>query len=194
MESQMASKIRFITIGYIERRKGQDILIEAIGHLPEMVAGRAEFFLVGQDTSVMAQELKRKMEGMSNVRMCGTVSREEVHRLLDVSDMMICPSREDPMPTVCAEAMMHHVPCLMSDSVGTCAYIRDGYDGVIFRCGDSMELSEKIRWCIEHREELSEMGERAFRIYESVFSEQVFEENLLRYVREMIGKAGKQNV
>ena len=84
---------------------------------------------------------------------------------------------------------MHRVPCLVSDATGTASYIRDGYDGLIFKSGDAWDLSNKILWSVEHKEELPGMGEKAFHIYERVFSEQAFERNLLGYVEEMIGKA-----
>ena len=190
MGSQAASKkMTFITIGYIEWRKGQDILVDAVLQLPEEFLDKAAFLLVGQDSSLMAKELAERISNIGNIKMVGTVSREEVHRLLEDSDAMICPSREDPMPTVCAEGMMHHIPCLISDATGTSAYIRDGYDGLVFKSESVEELKEKIIWCIQHRDKLGEMGNRAYEIYEKIFSESAFEQNLLMHVEEMIGKA-----
>ena len=182
--------MRFVTIGYIEWRKGQDILIDAIEKLPMATSLTVEFLLIGQNTSLFAQELSERIKSMPNAKMLGTMEREKIHEIIDQTDLMICPSREDPMPTVCAEAMMHKVPCLVSDATGTAAYITDGKDGLVFKNENSQELSEKILWSIEHKEELPDMGERAFDIYERVFSEQVFEKKLLGYVEEMIGKAG----
>ena len=191
MGYQTASKkMTFITIGYIEWRKGQDLLVDAVLQIPEEFSNNVEFILVGQNTSLMAKELADRISNIGNIKMLGTVSREEVHRLLEDSDVMLCPSREDPMPTVCAEAMMHHIPCLVSDSIGTSAYIRDGYDGLIFKNESVEELKGKIVWCIQHQDELSKMGDRAYRIYEKIFSENAFEHNLLMHVEEMIGKAG----
>lgn len=186
----MPSKMKFVTIGYIEWRKGQDLLVNAVIQLPKELSEQAEFMLIGQNTSLMAQELAEKVVETGNVKVLGTVSRDEVHKVLEDSNMLICPSREDPMPTVCAEAMMHRVPCLVSDATGTSAYIKDGYDGLVFESENTASLKEKIIWSIEHMDELKKMGERAYDIYEKVFSEQAFEENLLRHVEEMIGKAG----
>ena len=186
----MVYKMKFITIGYIEWRKGQDILVDAIEQLSPEIANEAEFILIGQNTSRMAQELAKRISGMSNVKMMGRVSREEVHNLLINADVLICPSREDPMPTVCAEAMMHCVPCLVSDVVGTAAYIQNEYDGLIFESENISELKDKISWCISHKKELKEMGNKAYGIYENTFSKKVFEQKLLMYVEEMIGKAG----
>ena len=190
MEFQTESKIRFVTIGYIEWRKGQDLLIDAINQLPKELSENAEFILIGQNTSLMAKKLMERIVRFNNVKITGTVSREEVHDFLEHSDMLICPSREDPMPTVCAEAMMHRIPCLVSDATGTSAYIKDGNDGLVFESGNVADLKDKIIWCIEHSDRLREMGVRAYEIYARIFSEKAFEGNLLKYVEEMIGKAG----
>ncbi len=180
------SEMRFITVGYIEWRKGQDLLIDAVSRIPEEQIKDTEFILIGQNTSLMAKELIRKSSRIPNIKIPGTVSREEVHDLMDGSDLLICPSREDPMPTVCAEAMMHSVPCLVSDATGTSEYIKDGYDGLVFPSENADELKDKILWCIGHAKELKEMGERAHEIYVKHFSTQSFENDLLRYVEEML--------
>ena len=61
MGYQTVSKMTFITIGYIEWRKGQDLLIDAIEQLPNEVSDCAEFVLVGQNTSLMAQKLTERI-------------------------------------------------------------------------------------------------------------------------------------
>ena len=189
MGFQERCKVKFITIGYIEWRKGQDILVEAIEQLPSDVAELSEFVIVGQKASAIAQKLFERIASLPNVSMPGTVSRDEVHKLLGEADMMICPSREDPMPTVCAEAMMHKTPCLVSDAIGTAAYIKDGYDGVLFESENVGMLKEKIIWAVRNRDELKEMGSLSYEIYKSIFSEEAFEQNLLMYVEKMIGKS-----
>lgn len=175
-------KIRFITIGYIEARKGQDILVRAIEKLPVEMRKRAEFYLVGQNTSQMAGEIRETISDIPEVIMTGTMDRKGIHEMLSRADAMICPSREDPMPTVAAEAMMHKVPCIVSDATGTAAYICSGVDGIVFSSEDERELTEKIIWCIKHRDKLSDMGTRAREIYDKQFSMTAFE----RKVREIV--------
>ncbi len=182
----MKYKMSFITIGYIEWRKGQDLLLDAIEQLPDSISDETEFILIGQDTSVLAHKIKDRVGRMQNVEMPGAVSREEVHKLLEKADVLICPSREDPMPTVCAEAMMHRLPCIVSDATGTAAYIRDGLDGMIFESENVSELKDKILWCVQHKPEVKEMGEKAYEIYEKMFSTDAFERNLLKYVDEAL--------
>lgn len=178
--------ICFVTIGYIEERKGQDILIQAIKLLEEEVRQKAVFYLTGQDTSLMALRIKEEAERLPQIVITGTLDRIGINRLIRRSDVMICPSREDPMPTVAAEAMMHRVPCIVSDATGTSAYLQDHVNGMIFRSQDAKDLSERIAWCVEHREELQKMGAMARRIYEDHFSMEAFETNFLKILDKAV--------
>ena len=184
--------MKFATIGYVEWRKGQDILVDALEGIPPEVLASCEFLLAGQDSSVLAQELRERISKKPWIQMVGMVGREEVHQILNAADVLICPSREDPMPTVCAEAMMHRVPCLLSDAVGTAAYIADRVDGMVFKSGNSHDLREKILWCIRNKDAVEKMRDEAYKIYKTFFSVEAFEKNLLAYVGEMAGMARGQ--
>lgn len=182
--------IRFMTIGYIEPRKGQDILLDAIKRLPEVKLQKCEFYLVGQDTSLLAVKLKEDIRELPQVTMMGKVDREKINELFDQTDILICPSREDPMPTVVGEAMMHSVACIISDVIGTVEYIQDKKSGLLFRSEDSSDLAEKIEWCIDHRDESEKMGRNAREIYEKFFSMEAFEKKLMNLLDNKI-KSGE---
>lgn len=175
-------KIRFITIGYIERRKGQDILIEAIRCLESSIRQKAEFFFVGQNTSLVAQELMEIAEDIPEIIVTGPVGREEIGELLFQSNVLVCPSREDPMPTVVAEAMMHGIPCLVSDTTGTVKYLRDGVDGMVFQSGNVEQLAELLCRCIQGFDDLKQMGKNARLVFEKYFSMETFEDHLMRLI------------
>ncbi len=182
-EERSQGKICFVTIGHIEERKGQDILLRAVRLLKKEEREKAVFYLVGQDTSLLAERIKEAAASMPEVVLKGPVSREKIGEILRSADVMVCPSREDPMPTVAAEAMMYELPCILSNAAGTAAYIREGENGFVFSNGDASELAGKIRWCIGNREKLTGLGKRARKIYEERFSMDVFEGNLCRYIK-----------
>lgn len=182
-------KVCFVTIGSIEERKGQDVLLQAVCLLPEEIRSNAVFYLIGNDTSLLAGQIKEKARAMPEIILTGGVGREKIHEILEKADAMLCPSREDPMPTVAAEAMSHKVPCIVSDVTGTASYIREGRNGLIFENGNVGELADKIEWCIENRTALAEMGNRAREIYESAFSMERFEEEVNKVVCKSLGIA-----
>lgn len=175
----------FVVIGHIEKRKGQDILLQAISILEKEVRRQAEFYLVGPDTSLMARQIMEQAAHIPEIVITGAVDRIGINRILQRADMVICPSREDPMPTVAAEAMMHGVPCLVSDTAGTASYIDRGENGDVFESRNATELSEKLKWYINHQDTLKKMGERARGVYESFFSMETFEKNLMAEITKL---------
>lgn len=185
-KSKLNDRVCFVTIGYIESRKGHDLLLEAILLLPKEIREKAVFYFIGQDSSIMAQQIKRKIQTIPQVVITGTMNRKQVDEILNKADVLVCPSREDPMPTVAAEAMMNSVPCLISDATGTAAYLEDGENGFIFQSQNIQELSEKLQTCIEQRERLSEMGKKARKVYENRFSMEVFEDAVIHAVKDLL--------
>lgn len=177
---------RFITVGFLENRKGQDILIRAIRLLSDDIRHNCEFYLVGQEKSLFGEKICQESNDIKEVIITGKVNREKIHELLNNSDWMICPSRQDPMPTVAAEAMMHYVPCIVSDATGTTAYIHDGEDGLIFPNEDAKQLASKIEWCVQNKKRIGDIGKRARNIYDEYFSMQVFEERFLQILNAIV--------
>lgn len=187
-------KIRFIIIGYIEYRKGQDILLEAIKRLEPDIRQKAEFIFVGQNTSLLAKDLIESAGEISEITFTEPVDRSKINSLLGRADMLVCPSREDPMPTVAAEAMMHNVPCLVSDTTGTVKYIRDGIDGLIFQSENAGQLKEILERCIQGEFDLVQMGRNARNVYEEYFSMEAFENRLMELIANQIEQSNRQQI
>lgn len=177
---------RFITIGFLEDIKGQDLLVQAIALLPEAIRNCTEFYLVGHNKTLFGEKVRKESAKFQEIEFLGSVERNKIHELLELSDVLICPSRQDSMPTVAAEAMLHSVPCIVSDVTGTASYIHDGEDGFIFESENVQQLAEQIEWCVKNRKELGHMGQEARKIYEKVFSVEAFEKRLLEIVDEML--------
>lgn len=181
------NKVKFITIGFLEDIKGQDVLVESVQRLPDQIRSQCIFYIVGHDKTLFGERIHRDSAGIREIRFTGSVERQEIHRLLESADALICPSRQDSMPTVAAEAMMHSVPCILSDAAGTSAYVRDGNDGLIFPSGNVQALTEKIEWCVNNRKKLTGMGKKARELYEKHFSISAFEKRLIEVIREAMG-------
>ena len=177
---------RFITIGFLVEIKGQDILLKAIQKLPDNIKNQSEFYLVGHNNTLLGEKICREVKDNKRIIITGSVDREKIHELFRLADVLICPSRQDPMPTVVAEAMMHAVPCIVSDVTGTTAYIHDGQDGFVFPCENECNLAEKIKWCVDNRDKLQGLGEKARKLYEKYFSMSAFEKRLLEIIQEVI--------
>lgn len=183
-----SGRVRFITIGFLEERKGQDILLQAVRSLPDSIRHNSKFYIAGHGNTLFGENLRSKCAEDKGIVFTGSVSRGEIHRLLGEADVLVCPSREDPMPTVAAEAMMHSVPCIVSDAAGTAAYIHDGGDGLVFPSGDAQALAKKIMWCVTDREKLAGMGKKARKLYEKYFSMPAFEKRFMEIIQATLAQ------
>lgn len=176
--------MRFVTIGFLEERKGQDILLQAVKKLPDRIRRSSEFYIVGHGETLFGEQIRSA--GISEIVFTGSVGRESIHELLRSSDVLICPSRQDPMPTVAAEAMMHSVPCIVSDATGTAAYIHNGEDGFVFQSEDVQALAERIEWCVTNKAELDSIGKKARKLYEKYFSMPAFEKSFMEVIHNAL--------
>lgn len=165
------NKVRFVMVGTLTKRKAQDVFVNAIKLLPSKYLNKAEFIIIGKKTIEkcvsMVLDLAEKYE---NVKYIEELPREKIFDLYRTVDCVVCPSREDPMPVVLTEGMALEKVCICSTETGTKAFIKDGVNGFICRSNDAQDLSEKLKYIIDHKEDLRQIGKRGRKIYEEEFS------------------------
>jgi glycosyltransferase involved in cell wall biosynthesis len=59
------------------------------------------------------------------------------------------------------EGLACGLPCLVSDIPANKEWVREGYNGWLFKDGDPNELAEKIMKAVQERDELPEIGKNA---------------------------------
>jgi len=112
---------RFIFIGRNERRKAYPEIIRAIAAVPEALA---TFSFVGD-----IPEESRLDRG--NITYHGRITEQKtLQSLLDASDVLMCPSHSEGMPTVILEALARGVAILATD-VGSVAEMVDERVGIL---------------------------------------------------------------
>ena len=179
-------EVCFAVIGYVEKRKGQDILVRAVRQLPVHIRESLRVYIIGKDTSAMASDIRQEIKNIPEIIMTGALDTEAFDKMFDRMDVLVCPSREDPMPAAVTEAMRSGIPGIVSDAVGTAGYIRDGVEGWLFGKEDVDELAEKIKWCVEHKDQIEQTGRNARIVYERYFSMEAFEHYLTDLIEDQI--------
>lgn len=181
-------KIVFISVATIDERKGQDIFLEAIGLLPLHYLTKAEFWFVGKKTdNLICDKLMMAEKGYQNIKVWGELPREQVLKLYEECDCIVCSSRDDPLPVVITEMMILNRPCICSDHTGTSYYIEDGINGFVFENENAQQLCEKMMYVIDHKNELETIGKAGRKIYEEHLSMEIFEKNLLELMEQLKG-------
>lgn len=180
--------MNFISVGFVEPRKGQDLLVSAIEMIYQdnpSCLKNVTFIFIGDQSSLFAADLIRKAQKIPAIRFIGKKTRRELDSIYRRATLLICPSREDPMPTVAAEAMSYGVPCLLSDATGTADYITDGENGFLFQSENVDSLKAKLKACIR-RNDLNQVGKSARKVYEEVFSMKAMYANVHRVLQDSL--------
>lgn len=186
------NKIKFVMVGAVSERKGQDLLIDAINRLPLDYLNKCVFYFVGSPADpALYQRLEMLSNGTGYIKLCKSMSRDELIRFYQECDCIICASRDDPLPVVLTEMMILGKTCICSDHTGTASYITDGVQGYLFKNEDVDALVQKICLCVDHPEKLEVMGRASRNLYEEQFTTPVFERNILNLVGAELEKADK---
>lgn len=184
-EKQQSKDFVVAVIGAINFRKAQDIFVEAIELLSENVKKNVRFDLIGTMVEPCIN-LDEVLQKNPQLHYLGEMKQEELRDYFCTIDLLVCPSRDDPMPVVVTQAMQHGVPCVVSDQVGQMEYIRNAENGYIFHSEQAEELSQILEHCISCPEDLQDIGERSKQIYEDYFSEKAMRNNLSNIISHVL--------
>ena len=175
-------KVKFGIIGTIEKRKAQDIFIDAASRLD---GDTCEFILIGavRDKEFAETQFK-KIAGSSYIKYNGELTQKGVNDFLSELDVLVCPSREDPFPVTVIEAMMHGIPVIVSDKTGEAAFITNGENGYVFESDNVNELLEYIELLANNKELRTRIGQNARKLYESNFTMEHFAQRLQAIIEQ----------
>ena len=187
-EVKHPDKIIFAMVGTICKRKAQDLFLDAIRIIPENKKKKCEFWIIGSAKGeTYADNILKHVESLSYVKYWGCVDNDYLLKnIYPKINVLVCPSLEDTMPIVCAEAMMYSHPCIVSENTGTAQYIMPQENGLIVKTGERTDLANKIEWMIDNAEKIDEMGKSARRLYEECFSMEQFKQSLISIVENKL--------
>ena len=175
------TKLVFAIIGSVCKRKGQDILIQAINEMENKWKDVAEFWIIGSIT----KNRKEEYEKCSLVKVLGEKSHSEVMELYKHIDVVVCPSLNDPLPVVVAEGMQQKKVCIVSDMTGMAIFISQYEDGLVCEADNPTSLKDCIQWVIDNTDKIENIGENAYKIYKKNFAMESFKNRIIDIIREV---------
>lgn len=180
-----SKKMVFAILGGVMEFKGHDIFIEAINIINREYKKQVEFLIIGQyDENGYGKEILEAANKISNVKMLGKLTREEVDKIYEKIDVVVNPSRQDSLPVVITEGLMNGKICITSEVTGSAAYITHKYNGLVCKNDDPSNLAECMKWIINaDKNELNAIKTHARETYEKFFSLKVFERNFESVLR-----------
>jgi glycosyltransferase involved in cell wall biosynthesis len=137
---------RILNVGKYERRKGQDVLLEAFELLLKSVPD-ASLTLVGVESPGLPaiREWIADHGLNSRVDLHVNVPHTQVPDFMDHADIFVLPSREEAFGIVLLEAGAAGLPVVASRAGGIPELIEDGVTGLLVPIGDSTQLEQALR-------------------------------------------------
>lgn len=164
-------------------RKGFDLLVDALGRMPERTW---EVRLAGDDTMAAACEAA----GLSNIRCLGMLSWPEMQKHLQGAWCSVLPTRGDTSANSVKEARVVGVPVVASTHGGHAGYIRDGVNGRIVDPLDAPHLAAALGDVMSSYERATTLGRGNHAEDRSYLSPERTAEGFLAIYRELAGKVG----
>ena len=148
-----SATVRFGFIGSLSAHKGIHLLIDAFNR----VEGPGELKIYGRIREPIYSSLIKRIKN-PNIHLLGELKEEAKAHAFSEIDVLIFPSIcYENCPLSIHEAFVANVPVITADIGGMAELVKDGENGLIFRAGDVMNLSEKIQECINNPDILSRL-------------------------------------
>lgn len=136
-----------VYVGACIRRKGVDILLEALSGL---AADTWDLTIVGDGPTRVALEKSVNACNLTGrVSFVGAKSNDVAQDLLKSRDLLVLPSRWDGWGAVVNEAILCGVPVVCSDHCGAADLIVNPLMGAVFPAGDAAALRDTLRARLE---------------------------------------------
>ena len=146
------STLKLIFVGTLFRRKGVDILLEAVKQLHKNI----HLYLIGP-MGDSESDLKKYEGEFTRVSF---VHHEELNNYLNKADVFVLPSYLDSWGMVVTEAMACGLPVIVTNNTGAKDAVNKNC-GIIIPTGDINALKDSIMFFYQNREKLEQMGRQA---------------------------------
>lgn len=152
-------------MGRLHESKAHDVSLKALQRLPE-----AYLWIAGDGPDDAALKAEAQTLGVADrVRFLGW--RDDAPALYRSADVVVFPSRLEPLGNVVIQSWAHGVPVIAARAAGPSALIRDGEDGFLIEIDDSEALAAKTRMLLTDKILSAQLAANGARRVETEFSE-----------------------
>ena len=154
-----------LALGRLHENKAFDVLIAALSDVPS-----AFLWIAGDGPLEQLLRKQAKQSGVDGrIRFLGW--RQDIGALLAATDILVCPSRHEPLGNVVIEGWAHNVPVVAAESVGPGALIKHRETGLLVPIDDSRSLARAINQVLSDKPLAENLVSNGFAAYEAGFTE-----------------------
>jgi glycosyltransferase involved in cell wall biosynthesis len=146
-----SEQVRFLTLGSFEPRKGQDVLAKAIAQLERATRERCRFKMAGRVLDeAFYSEVRAAVDRFPEVELIEALDHSDALRLLNGTDVLVLPSRDETMPIAILEAMGLGKAVISADVGGVREWLRDGMNGLLVEKEEPEALAHALASCAKN--------------------------------------------
>jgi len=164
----------FIFVGRLFRVKNLFNLLAAYQQVARQDWG---FLFVGSGDEQAEMEVFCQKNDLTGVHFIPGQAWYDVPALMGLGDVFVLPSYSESWGLVVNEAMVCEMPVLVSNRCGSSHdLVENGVNGFTFDPYDVDELAEKMKWFMEHSDQIPYMGHASFQKIQRFSPQQVAKE------------------
>ena len=170
-EYELPSEKLIITcVANLRPPKGHEYLVRALHELKGETTDFLALLVGDGPLREKLQGLVQKLGLEEQVRFLGSRDREEIPKILSITDIFVLPSLLEGLPTVVIEAMAAGCPVVATAVAGTPEVVIDGKTGFLVNSRDSEALAQEIAQLLKDPLLRQKMGETGVRRVEEHFA------------------------
>jgi glycosyltransferase involved in cell wall biosynthesis len=182
---------RVLFVGWINKRKGVHVLIEAFYRVIESLP-EAKLRLIGQDDvdrdyAVSLRTKHKSLIASGSIQFCGSISQERLYEEMSRCSLLCLPSLAESAPMVIAQAMAASKPVVATRVGGISEMIEDGVTGLLCDPGNSEQLAASLLTLLQNPALRREMGQRARQRAEKRYRASAVAESTVEAYRSILG-------
>lgn len=174
--------VRILFLGRLIPLKGVDVLLNALA--TPACRERAWELVIAGDGDEETYRRQAEALGLSDrVRFTGWLGRDDCHRLLSQSDVLVQPSRFEALPMSVLEAMAYRM-AIVATPVGSVGdVVEHDVTGLLVPAGDVQPLAEALVHVIDDAALRGRLGTAARIRFETNFEMSIYRERLIDIYR-----------
>ncbi len=153
--------VEILCVGWLIRRKGIDVVIDAVAHLVSQFPSLRLRIVGTGPQRVALEDLARRQGIAEHVFFEGAVANVAVADYYARADIFVSMSYSESFGQTVVEAMLAELPVVSAENVGSREIIEDGTTGFLVQAGNTEELIARLQILIANPRLRLEFGNQA---------------------------------
>lgn len=180
----------YSTFTHGRNTKGGMNLMKAWSKLDTEIKGEnIRLLFAGPDSDIsMVKEWQSALQEPARVKVLGKIDPAGIPGFHKSGNVALIPSLEEGLPNVAMEAAATGNLVIANAVGGIPEVICNGINGILCDTNDAEGLYAKMKWVIEHPDQIATMGKKAVENIQMNFSSKDFGKKYVEFYQEMISK------